>query len=171
MKNMKTKMIKLKVYLETSFMFYLTGRATADVKVASDQAYTRRWWVEVAPKCELFTSPFVVQESHDRDPEYVAKRDEMIAKTVLLPVQDPLVEKIAAKLLEGKALPAKEVTDAFHIATAAVAGMDYLLSWNCKHLANRQTFPKTKKIVQSFGLTCPEIITPRSYLEDFCDER
>ena len=55
--------------------------------------------------------------------------------------------------------------------TAAVHGMDYLLSWNCRHLANPQTYPKTKKIVESFGLICPSIITPRSYLEDFNNAR
>ena len=164
-------MRKSRVYLETSFMFYLTGRETNDVKVASDQAYTRKWWEEEGPKCDLFTSPFVIIESNDRDPEYVEKRSEKIAETRLLPIDDPLIGQIASKLIEVAAIPPKEVTDAQHVATAAVAGLDYLLSWNCKHLANPHTFPKTKEVIESFGLHCPQIITPRSYLEDFCDER
>jgi len=161
---------KLKVYLETSFMFYLTGRETTDAKVAADQAFTRKWWSVEGPKCELFTSPFVIVESNDRDPEYVEKRNEKIAQTRLLPVDLPLITEITEALLSQSELPRKEVTDAQHISTAAVHGMDYLLSWNCKHLANPHTFPKTKKIVESFGIRCPLILTPRSYLEDYCDE-
>jgi len=163
-------MSKLKVYLETSFMFYLTGRETSDVKVAGDQAYTRLWWERIGPTCELFTSEYVIQESADRDPEYVERRAEKIAETTVLAAGDKAAIELANKLLEGKALPEDEKTDAFHIAVAAVSGVDYLLSWNCRHLANPQTYPKTKKIVESFGLTCPIIIMPRSYLEDFADE-
>jgi len=160
----------LKVYLETSFMFYLTGRSTTDAKIAADQAYTRRWWLEEGPKCALYTSPFVIIESNDRDPEYVDKRNEKISETLLLPVDVPLISEIAEKLLAMAALPRNEVTDAQHIATAAVHGMDYLLSWNCRHLANPHAFPRTKKIVESFGVHCPLILTPRSYLEDYSDE-
>ena len=57
-----------KVYLETSFMFYLTGRETTDQKIASEQAYTRKWWEEERPRCRVFTSSFVIQESNGRDP-------------------------------------------------------------------------------------------------------
>ena len=160
-----------KVYLETSFMFYLTGRETTDQKIASEQAYTRKWWEVERPQCRVFTSSFVIQESNGRDPEYVERRNEKIAETEVLQTEDELIFTIAAKLLEGKALPKDETTDAYHIATAAVHGMDYLLSWNCRHLANPQTYPKTKKIVESFGLICPSIITPRSYLEDFTNAK
>lgn len=157
---------KPRVYLETSFMFYLTGRETSDPKIASDQAYTRRWWEEQGPRCELFCSQFVVDESLRRDMERVRMRQEMIAKAALLPF-DAKVDFIAQKLLDGFAVPKTEMTDAQHIAISAFYGMDYLLSWNCHHLANPVTFPKTKRIIESFGLTCPAIITPRSYLEDF----
>ena len=56
-----------KVYLETSFMFYLTGRETTDQKIASEQAYTRKWWEEQGPRCRLFCSQFVIEESLRRD--------------------------------------------------------------------------------------------------------
>lgn len=158
-----------KVYLETSFMFYLTGRETTDQKIASEQAYTRQWWEEQGPRCELFCSQFVVEESLRRDEERVRLRQEKIAQTTLLPF-DAKVDVIAQKLLDGFAVPKSEVTDAQHIAISAFYGMDYLLSWNCHHLANPVTFPKTKRIIESFGLTCPAIITPRSYLEDFRHE-
>ena len=155
-----------KVYLETSFLFYLTGRETEDIKVATDQAYTRKWWVEEGPKCDLYTSQFVLSESRGRDSDLVQKREAKIAQTHIL-ADDERVSAIAEALLSGFALPVKEVTDAQHIAIAALAGMDYLLSWNCRHLANPQTYPITRKIVESFGLCCPVIQTPRSYLEDF----
>ena len=158
-----------KVYLETSFMFYLTGRETTDQKIASEQAYTRKWWEEQGPRCRLFCSQFVIEESLRRDLERARMRQEKIAQTSLLPL-DAKVDVIAQKLLDGFAVPKNEVTDAQHIAISAFYGMDYLLSWNCHHLANPVTFPKTKRIIESFGLTCPAIITPRSYLEDFRHE-
>ena len=161
---------KPKVYLETSFLFYLTGRETDDVKVAAEQAYTRKWWAEEGPKCHVFTSLYVVEESRGRDPEYSDKRDAKIAETNLLGY-DERVDAIVDRLLAGHALPEREVTDAQHIAISALSGMDYLLSWNCRHLANPQTYPITRKIIESFGLHCPNIITPRSYLEDFCNGR
>jgi len=161
---------KLRIYLETSFMFYLTGRQTSDVKVSSDQAYTRRRWEEIGPTCELYTSEYVIQESEDHDPDCAAIRAEKIAQTTVLAAGDPKAVELARRLLADKALPPKETTDAFHVAVAAVAGMDYLLSWNCRHLANPKAYPKTRRIVESFGLTCPAIITPRSYLEDYVDE-
>ena len=117
----------------------------------------------------MFCSQFVIEESLRRDLERVRMRQEKIAQTSLLPL-DAKVDVIAQKLLDGYAVPKNEVTDAQHIAISAFYGMDYLLSWNCHHLANPVTFPKTKRIIESFGLTCPAIITPRSYLEDFHHE-
>ena len=67
--------------------------------------------------------------------------------------------------IEGHALPATEATDASHIATAAVYGMDVLLTWNCRHMANPITLPKTASIISDAGYQCPIIITPKDFLE------
>ena len=77
------------------------------------------------------------------------------------------VAALAEKLISANAFPEKETTDAFHIATATVGGMDMLLAWNCKHLANYVAFPKTYAVLTSAGYRSPLIITPEKYLEEF----
>ena len=68
-------------------------------------------------------------------------------------------------MLSGEAVPEQEVTDAAHIATASVYGMDVLLTWNCRHMANPVTLPRTAMIIGSEGYNCPVIITPAEFLE------
>jgi hypothetical protein len=80
------------------------------------------------------------------------------------------VAALAQKLIETHALPENEVADAFHIATATVGGMDYLLTWNCKYLANYVALPKTYAVLTEAGYKCPVIITPEKYLEECQDE-
>ncbi len=67
-------------------------------------------------------------------------------------------------LRQGHAVPETETTDALHIATSAVYGMDVLLTWNCKHMANLVTLPRTSKIIVQAGFDCPIIITPAGFL-------
>ena len=74
------------------------------------------------------------------------------------------VENLAQLLQDGYAVPKTEATDAAHIATAAIYGMDVLLTWNCKHMANLVTLPKTAAIVAKAGYECPVIITPEEFL-------
>ena len=68
-------------------------------------------------------------------------------------------------MLSGEVVPEQEVTDAAHIATASVYGMDVLLTWNCRHMANPVTLPKTASIIDRLGFKCPVIITPAEFLE------
>ena len=76
------------------------------------------------------------------------------------------VSRLAKQLLKEHALSPKEVTDAFHIATASVAGMDVLLTWNCRHMANPHSLPLTKKIVRKAGFHCPDVMTPKTFLDN-----
>ena len=74
--------------------------------------------------------------------------------------------KLARRLVAGHALPCGETTDALHIATAAVSRMDVLLTWNCRHMANPHTLPKTVEIIELAGYRCPWIMTPRTFLDN-----
>ena len=134
---------KKKVYLESTIFGYLTGRPSAIPKTAYWQALTRQWWENCLPRGDCFVSRWVISESEDGDADAVERR------------------KTALK---------NEVTDAFHIATATVGGMDYLLTWNCKHLANYVALPKTYAVLTEAGYKCPVIITPEKYLEECQDE-
>ena len=156
---------KLKVYLESSFFSYLTGRQTPDRTIALRQAETLRWWNIEAPQCDLYISAHVIVECANGDRAQAEKRIEMTKGIAELDGESVSVQNLAAQLIEAHALPEKEVTDALHIATAAVNGMDYLLTWNCRHMANPHTLPKTKSIIQSAGYKCPAIITPSGFME------
>ena len=126
---------KQKVYLETSFISYLTGRATPREPVASWQAASRQWWEAVRPSCDLFVSRYVVMEAENGDVEQVARRIEVIRDIPLLDVGQEKIEEVAKILIDEHAVPENEATDAYHIATAAFYGMDVLLTWNCRHMA------------------------------------
>lgn len=156
----------LKVYLESSFISYLTGRDTADVKIAESQAYTRLWWRDEREKCHVFASRFVVDESNDGNADQIAARRSVLTGIPIASFDEKKVSDLASMLLEGHAIPEGEVTDAFHIATAAVLGADVLLTWNCRHMANPHTLPRTRKIVTDAGYVCPAVMTPKTFLEN-----
>lgn len=163
---METAGHKLKIYCETSFWSYLVGGPTSDEKVARWQALTRKWWECERPYCDVFISNYVEQEARLENAAFSEKRLEAMSAAVKLDVAPSSVVPIAAELLAAHALPPDEKTDALHIATAAYHGMDVLLTWNCRHLANLFTLPKTIAAITTLGFTCPLIITPERYLED-----
>ena len=157
---------RLKVYIETSFVSYLTGGPTSDAKIASDQAFTRKWWETEQDKCDCFVSPYTIDESSVGNTDSVERRMAVISGLSALSVNPDEVDALAERLLAEHAVPEKEYTDALHIAAAAVAGMDILLTWNCRHMANPHTLPKTRDIVTANGYTCPAIMTPKTFIEN-----
>lgn len=157
---------KLRVYLETSFVSYLTGRGTANARIASDQAYTRRWWQDERGNCDVFVSEFTVDESKDGAKDQIERRMAALAGVPLASAEPLKVAELAKQLIDGHALPEGETTDALHIACAAVSGMDILLTWNCRHMANPHTLPITRKIVNAAGYACPAVMTPKTFIEN-----
>ena len=159
-------MAKPKVYLETSFISYMVGKETTNVKIASEQAWTRKWWEEIAPTCDVFVSNFVLEEAKTGNADYVTKkRIDFIKGIPFLEYDAEKVAVLAEKLLGDEAFPPNAAIDANHVATAAVCGMDYLLTWNCKHIANPVRLPKTHGIIRQFGYPCPQILKPSTYLD------
>ena len=156
---------KLKVYCETSFWSFLNGRPTPLQHIAIKQAATLQWWEEIAPKCEIYVSQRVEDEAMCGADDEALRRKQSIASALFLDNQVEEVAILADKLIAGHALPANEGTDAVHIATAAVFGLDVLLTWNCRHMANPVTLPKTAMIIGKEGYDCPVIITPAEFLE------
>ena len=156
---------KLKVYCETSFWSYLVGGRTTDAKVAGDQALTQMWWEEIAPKCDVCISQYVIAEAGRGDVGMAKARKDAMRNAVVIDAIEDDVNPLAEKLMHGHAVPENEGTDALHIATAAVYGLDVLLTWNCKHMANPVTLPKTASIVAKAGYDCPVIVTPSEFIE------
>ena len=157
---------KLKVYVETSFVCYLTGDQTANAKISADQAYTRQWWAGEKQACNVFVSKYVIDECAVGREDAVAKRDAVLRELQLVEVDGAAVDALAQKLIDGHALPAGEATDALHIASAAVGRMDVLLTWNCRHMANPHTLPKTIGIIEESGYRCPWIMTLKTFLDN-----
>ena len=151
---MPTAPAKPLVYLETSFISYLTARVSSDPKLALDQAATRRWWEGDAPKCDLFVSEIVLDEAKNGDPVQSALRTKVLRDLRSVPSTSEAF-RLSARLLAVHALPENSSTDALHVALAVVYGADILLTWNCRHIANPTTLPLTMKTIAESGYRCP----------------
>lgn len=154
---------KATVYLETTIVSYLTAWLSRDLIRAAHQQITQEWWHHRRHDFELFVSAFVINEAAAGDTDAAAKRLAALDSIPLLDV-NLATENLAKSLIAAKSLPAKAVTDALHIAVAAVHGIDYLLSWNCKHIANAEMQGAIEKVCQQQGYQCPKICTPEELL-------
>ena len=123
----------------------------------------KKWWHHRRNDFEIFISEFVINEAAADDIEAAEKRLEALADIALLDVNLE-VENLAKSLIADHALPHKAVTDALHIAVAAVHGINYLLSWNCKHIANAEMQSVIEKVCAEQGYQCPKICTPEELL-------
>jgi len=153
------------VYVETSIISYLTARPSRDLRAAAWQELTQQWWAQERAKYELFTSELVVVEAGAGDEAAAARRLDVLKDVPELMVDDE-AKALAAKLIEGGAVPTTAQADALHIAVATVQEADYLLTWNCRHIDNAATKPTVRSICVVAGYTCPEICTPFELLSE-----
>lgn len=152
------------VYIETTIVGHIAGRIHPNPFVAARQQVTRDWWRAEAPGYEVFISQVVLEECSEGDPSAAAERLEVVKDLDLLEASDE-VDDLADTLISGKAVPASEPRDAFHIAIAAVSGVDYLLTWNCKHIANATLRGRIEKLCRDAGFEPPIICTPEELVE------
>lgn len=157
--------MKPRVYIETSIFSYLTSRPSNDIRVVANQNTTVEWWETRRHSFELFISEFVVAEASQGRPEAANKRLEAIAGLPELIITDEVKGLAKALILEG-AVPAKAEIDAFHIAVAAVNGIEYLLTWNCTHIANAVMRSRIEEICRQQGVEPPIICTPLELMEE-----
>ena len=156
--------MKPKVYLETTIPSYLTGRPSRDVVTAAHQQITRAWWDTRRHAFDLFISQMVLDEAGAGDPEAAAHRLAVLTPLSLLNPHEEEVE-LAQTLIEHIPLPVSAAADALHIAIAVVNGMDYLLTWNCTHIANAALRARIEAVCRSKGFEAPIICTPEELLE------
>lgn len=155
--------MKPKVYIETSVPSYLTAWRSRDLVVAGNQETTREWW-ERRSDFELYISEFVIQEVSSGDFQAATDRLKSLDGIPEIEITEE-VAVIAERLLLEASLPNKARVDALHIATAAIGGMDYLLTWNCAHIANPAFRFKIESVIRTFGYEPPIICTPQELLE------
>ncbi len=151
------------VYIETSVISYLTSRPSRNIVAAAWQQVTMEWWEKQSARFELFVSELVLAEAGEGDSEAVQRRMEKLDGIPDLEVTDEAVS-LAGKLIAEGALPEKAIDDAMHIAIAAVHGIDYLLTWNYRHLDNAERKPMVRSICVSSGYQYPEICTPQELM-------
>lgn len=150
--------MKAKVYIETSVVSYLTSAASRDLVVAAHQQLTREWWQQ-RERFDLFVSEVVLKEVARGHSSAAAVRLAAIEGLAVLAV-DSSVEVLARDLIESGALPHNATTDAVHVSVSAVHGLDYLLTWNCAHLANPTIRAKIGQVCRRARYTPPILCTP-----------
>jgi predicted nucleic acid-binding protein len=151
--------MKPQVYLETTFVSYLTARPSRDVVALGMQQTTVDWWQNQAGAYRLCTSSLVWDEINRGSPDAVERRRAVLADMALLDL-NPAVEKLALELIRKKGVPAKAAEDAAHIAVAAVHEVPFILTWNFRHIANANLVEKLRAICDGEGYRLPTICTP-----------
>ncbi|SMF96093.1 hypothetical protein SAMN02949497_3476 [Methylomagnum ishizawai] len=153
------------VYIESSVISYITARPSRDIVVAARQAITIEWWNEYKSSFETFISELVLQE--------IASGDTVAANNRLAIVENiPILEAterakaLAEVLLSAQAVPASSTEDALHIAIAAVQNIDFLLTWNFKHINNANTRDKIAKIIRQFDYKSPILCSPEELINE-----
>ena len=157
------------LYIETSIVSYLRQSPSLQVVMAARQLLTHQWWAQERHNYELVTSQYVLDEASAGDPELAAERLQSLEGIPLLPL-DPRIGLIASEILSRAILPPKAAIDALHIAMVAHHGIEYLLTWNCRHIANGKILPRIHDALTDMGLVIPIICTPEEMVDGDADE-
>lgn len=153
------------VYLETSVIGYLASRLSSDLVTAGNQRATHDWWTKHRSRYELFVSEPVILECSAGDSIAAMERMKFLTGIAELEVSE-LAESVADELVRSLTLPVKAHIDALHIAVAADTGMDYLLTWNCKHIANASLRRRIEIVLKRSNLLPPIICTPQELSDE-----
>jgi len=156
---------KQTVYLESSVISYQANEISNDIKTAAEQMITRQWWENKLHKFEPYISDYVIFEVKRGRKIDSERRSTLASHFPILPDNKEILN-LAGEYIKKLSLPKDGQIDAFHIAFATVYEIDFLVSWNCKHIANAMKFPLIRKINQSKGLWVPVICTPRELSGD-----
>jgi len=151
--------MKPKVYVESSVVSYLTARPSNDLIKAARQTITESWWSDNLQHFAVYVSELVEQEIAQGHPEAAARRLAITANIENLSITEE-AQTIAEQLLSAQAVPAKSEEDALHIGIAAADGIDFLLTWNFKHINNACTKAAIRCVIEGLGYQCPELCSP-----------
>ena len=161
--------MKSRVYVETTVISYLTARPARDVVVAGHQQSTRDWWDTASDRFDLVVSELVRQEAGIGDQDAASARLSVLASLTTLDATAE-ADGLAETLVRTEAIPQTAVRDAVHIAIAAANGVEYLVTWNFRHIANAVARPLIESACRTAGFEPPTICTPEELMEDTNDE-
>jgi len=156
--------MKESIYLETTVVSYYTSKPSRDIIALAHQEITRQWWPVAIRRYDVFVSEVVIEEASFGDREAAKRRLVELKDFPHLELNDK-VEEIAQAYMDKLEIPDKSFRDAAHLSVASVHNIDYLVTWNCAHLANGEIIKKLMKINESFGINTPIICTPEELME------
>lgn len=150
------------VYVETSIVSYLAARESGSLLGAAHQLVTRRWW-QRRHLYRCFISDVVIRECRAGDARAANRRLEAVRELSSLAISENAIE-IAETLLHQGIVPKLAAEDALHVAIATVHGMDFMLTWNCRHIANPVIQARIAAYLEGVGMLLPFICTPEELL-------
>ena len=154
--------MKSKVYIETTIpSFYYEDRA--DIAAIARREWTRQWWNDTRLDYDLLTSVAVLNELETGEYPNREKRVELLEELPLVRVESEVID-IVQVYIEHKVMPRDPAGDALHLALASYHKCDFLLTWNCAHLANANKFGHIRRTNTLLGLYVPDIVTPLELL-------
>ena len=151
-------------YIETSVVSYLTARPSRDVVIAAYQEITREWWHDAPGRFDLVASALVVAEASAGDPGAARLRIKALESVTLLDAKSD-AESLANALVEAGAVPLQAADDAAHIAIAVTNGVDFMVTWNFRHIANAAMRTRIEQVCRQAGYEPPVICTPSELME------
>ena len=154
-----------RVYLETTVISYLAARASRDVVIRAHQEVTRAWWLKRRKYFEVIVSDVVLEELGRGNKTAAASRLAYARNLSVVLSAEPSIA-LARLLLKKRAVPAVAEVDALHIAVAVANGADFLLTWNCRHIANAEMRAKIGAVCRDAGYEPPVICTPEELMGD-----
>ncbi|MFA7241690.1 MAG: type II toxin-antitoxin system VapC family toxin [Sulfuricellaceae bacterium] len=160
--------MKRKIYVETSVISYLTARPSKTIVGAAHQQITLAWW-ERRSDYELLVSQSVRQECAAGDPGAAQKRLAALESMAVLAITEDMI-RLAESLIALSIIPARAIEDALHIAVSTLHHVDFLLTWNCRHIANPVIQEKIAAYLEQQGLFLPIICTPEELLGENNDD-
>jgi hypothetical protein len=147
------------VYLETTIPSYIAGWLSRDLVTAAHQGITQAWWDRHREEYDLYISVAVLDEARAGDPEASQRRLALLENIPAIEITYQMIA-LSRQLADELPLPASADVDALHIAVATVGGMDYLLTWNLKHIANVTLRKQIESVCRIQSYEPPIICTP-----------
>lgn len=151
--------MKSTIYIETSIISYLTARPSRDLLAAAWQKATVDWWDTQRSRFQTYISEIVIEEAEKGDPKASANRLDALFGIPVLSITDEVIE-LSEKIINEGVLPKKAMDDSLHISIATIHKIDFLLTWNCRHIANAEIKPHIQNVCSRNNYSCPEICTP-----------
>jgi hypothetical protein len=158
------------VYIETSIVSHASARPSSNIQIAALQHQAREWWSGERPKFNLVTSQLTIIEASDGDPSAAADRLKLLDGIPLVSLGRD-VDELAGLILARHLMPQKASADAVHVAAAAISGVNYLLTQNCKHIANAHELPRVYRLLEEQGYPQLLICTPTEFLGGYDNDQ